>query len=67
MSIARPVGAMSKYLAKLLSESYILVLEKPSKWLSPFQRLVKQLEAEDLEMLTGGTLFSELGFYYVAQ
>ena len=28
MSIAKPVGAMSKYLAKLLSENYILVSEK---------------------------------------
>ena len=32
MSIARPVGAMSNYLAKLLSGKLILALEKLSRW-----------------------------------
>ncbi len=70
MSIARPVGAMSKYLAKLLSgkiyfslrETFKLILSAFSKRFSK-----KAGRAEDIlrSFVTGGTLFNELGFYYV--
>ena len=67
MSIARPVGAMSKYLAKLLSGKLYFSLRETFKMvISSFQKgLVKKAgKAEDLlrNIATGGTLFSELGF-----
>ena len=70
MSIAKPVGAMSKYLLNFYQVNYILVLEKQSKWLFQlFQKdLVKKLVKQRTLLrgiVTGGTLFSELGFYYI--
>jgi 1-deoxy-D-xylulose-5-phosphate synthase len=70
MSIARPVGAMSKYLAKLLSGKLYFSLRETLKMLiSSFSKRFSQKagKAEDLlrNIVTGGTLFSELGFYYV--
>ena len=70
MSIARPVGAMSKYLAKLLSGKLYFSLRETLKMIiSSFSKRFKQKagKAEDLlrNIVTGGTLFSELGFYYV--
>ena len=70
MSIARPVGAMSKYLAKLLSGKLYFSLRETFKMLiSSFSKRFSQKagKAEDLlrNIVTGGTLFSELGFYYV--
>ena len=70
MSIARPVGAMSKYLAKLLSgKMYFSFRETVKLVLSSFsKRFTKKTgKAEDLlrGLVTGGTLFSELGFYYI--
>src|SRR6056300_1684040 len=70
MSIARPVGAMSKYLARLLSgKMYFSFRETVKLVLSSFsKRFTKKTgKAEDLlrGLVTGGTLFSELGFYYV--
>jgi len=70
MSIAPPVGAMSTYLARLLSgkiyfrfrETIKLIMSALSK-----RFLKKAGKAEEFikGMVTGGTLFSELGFYYV--
>ena len=70
MSIARPVGAMSKYLAKLLSgKLYFSFRETLKMIISAFSKRFSQKagKAEDLlrNIVTGGTLFSELGFYYV--
>ena len=70
MSIARPVGAMSTYLAKIFSgkiyfslrETFKLIMSAFSKRFS-----AKAGKAEDLirSAVTGGTLFSSLGFYYI--
>ena len=70
MSIARPVGAMSKYLAKLLSgKLYFSFRETVKMIISAFSKRFSQKagKAEDLlrGIVTGGTLFSELGFYYI--
>ncbi len=70
MSIARPVGAMSSYLAKLLSgKLYFSLRETVKMVISAFSKRFSQKagKAEDLlrNIVTGGTLFSELGFYYV--
>ena len=70
MSIAKPVGAMSKYLAKLLSgKLYFSLRETVKMVISAFSKRFSQKagKAEDLlrNIVTGGTLFSELGFYYI--
>ena len=70
MSIARPVGAMSNYLAKLLSGKLYFNLRETIKMvISSFSKRFSQKagKAEDVlrNIVTGGTLFSELGFYYV--
>ena len=70
MSIARPVGAMSNYLAKLLSGKLYFNLRETIKMIiSAFSKRFSQKagKAEDLlrNIVTGGTLFNELGFYYV--
>ncbi len=70
MSIAPPVGAMAGYLARLFSGRTYQSLREIGKQLAT--RLPKALEigalrAEEFArgMVTGGTLFEELGFYYV--
>jgi len=70
MSIAKPVGAMSKYLAKLLSGKIYFSLRETVKMItSAFSKRFAErtAKAEDAirGLVTGGTLFSELGFYYV--
>ena len=70
MSIAKPVGAMSKYLATLLSgKLYFNFRETLKMIISAFSKRFaeKTAQAEDLlkGLVTGGTLFSELGFYYI--
>jgi 1-deoxy-D-xylulose-5-phosphate synthase len=70
MSIARPVGAMSKYLTKLLSgKMYFSFRETIKMVISSFSKRFSQKagRAEDIlrGIVTGGTLFSELGFYYI--
>ncbi|MEO8650762.1 MAG: 1-deoxy-D-xylulose-5-phosphate synthase [Hyphomicrobiaceae bacterium] len=70
MSIAPPVGALSTYLARITSSGTYLHLREVAKQLA--QRLPKYWErraalAEEMTRTywTGGTLFEELGFYYV--
>jgi 1-deoxy-D-xylulose-5-phosphate synthase len=70
MSIAPPVGAMSAYLSRLLSSRSYQSLRQVAKQLA--HRLPERIElsakrAEEYArgMITGGTLFEELGFYYV--
>ena len=70
MSIPKPVGAMSKYLTRLLSgKLYFSLRETVKMVISAFSKRFSQKagKAEDLlrGIVTGGTLFSELGFYYV--
>ena len=70
MSIAPPVGAMSKYLAKLLSGKIYFSLRETIKMItSSFSKRFskKAGKAEDIlrAIVSGGTLFSELGFYYI--
>jgi len=70
MSIARPVGALSNYLARITSSGTYLHLRDVVKQLA--KRLPKYWErraalAEEYTRTywTGGTLFEEMGFYYV--
>ncbi|MFB9356052.1 1-deoxy-D-xylulose-5-phosphate synthase [Sneathiella chinensis] len=70
MSIAPPVGAMSAYLSRLLSgRSYRslrdLMKQIASKLPDPLERTAKRAEEFARGMVTGGTLFEELGFFYV--
>ncbi len=70
MSIARPVGAMSKYLARLLSGKIYFSLRETIKLiLSAFSKRFSKTagKAEDMlrSFVTGGTLFNQLGFYYI--
>jgi len=70
MSISPPVGAMRSYLAKLLSgKIYFNFREIIKLIISAFSKRFsdKAGKAEDFlrNMVTGGTLFSQLGFYYV--
>jgi len=70
MSIARPVGAMSAYLSRLLSSrSFLGLRELGAKMARRFPRGIERTarRAEEFArgILTGGTLFEELGFYYV--
>ncbi len=70
MSIAKPVGAMRSYLAKLLSGKLYFSLRETIKLIiSSFSKRfsAKAGKAEDFlrTAVTGGTLFSSLGFYYI--
>ena len=70
MSIAPPVGAMSAYLARLLSSRSFLNLRDfakniVKKFPKPISNTARKAEEYARGMATGGTLFEELGFYYV--
>ena len=70
MSIAPPVGAMSAYLARLLSSRSFLNLRDFAKNIvKRFPRTIsekaKRADEYARGMAMGGTLFEELGFYYV--
>lgn len=71
MSIAPPVGAMSAYLARLLSgRTYRSIREIGKQITSHLPKLIQDraTRAEEYArgmMMGGGTLFEELGFYYV--
>lgn len=70
MSIAPPVGGLSGYLARLVSSSEYLGIRKfASKMTAKLSRRVHKATAKAEEyargMAMGGTLFEELGFYYV--
>jgi len=70
MSIAPPVGAMSSYLARLLSGKTYFSFREILKWIaSIFSKRIKdkagKAEAFIRDIVSGGTLFNELGFYYV--
>ncbi|HWA43125.1 MAG TPA: 1-deoxy-D-xylulose-5-phosphate synthase, partial [Hypericibacter adhaerens] len=70
MSIAPPVGAMSAYLARLLSSKSFRHLRNLGKEITEhFPRRLKETarRAEEYArgLVTGGTMFEEMGFYYV--
>ena len=70
MSIAKPVGAMRSYLAKILSgKVYFSFRETVKLIISAFSKRFskKAGKAEDFlrSAVTGGTLFNSMGFYYV--
>jgi 1-deoxy-D-xylulose-5-phosphate synthase len=70
MSIAPPVGGMSAYLARLVSGGAYQSLRKLGKSVAehlprPFKEAARKAEEYTRGMATGGTLFEELGFYYV--
>ena len=70
MSIAPPVGAMSAYLSRLLSSRPYRGLRHFAKQLAqkmpePLERTARRAEEYARGMITGGTLFEELGFFYV--
>jgi len=70
MSIAPPVGAMSAYLSRLLSSRPYLSLRHIAKDIAqqfpqPFKAAARRAEEFARGMVTGGTLFEEMGFYYV--
>ena len=70
MSIAPPVGAMSNYLTRLLSSnSYMNLRDLASRMAKRFPtgvaRTAKRAEEYARGILTGGTLFEEMGFYYL--
>ncbi|HYD18277.1 MAG TPA: 1-deoxy-D-xylulose-5-phosphate synthase [Patescibacteria group bacterium] len=70
MSIAPPVGAMSAYLSRLISSKPYLSMREIGKKFSgklpaPLQKAAQRAEEYARGMVTGGTLFEELGFYYV--
>ena len=70
MSIAPPVGAMSAYLSRLLSsQSFLGLRDLAAKLAKRFPRGIERTlgRAEEFArgILTGGTLFEEMGFYYV--
>ena len=70
MSIAPPVGAMSAYLSRLLSgktfqSARSLAKHMAKKFPKSFQNMAAKAEEYMRGMVTGGTLFEELGFFYL--
>jgi 1-deoxy-D-xylulose-5-phosphate synthase len=70
MSIAPPVGALSAYLARLVSgrpyRSLRHVVHQLAKRLPKFlEQRARAMEEYARGLVTGGTLFEELGFFYV--
>jgi 1-deoxy-D-xylulose-5-phosphate synthase len=70
MSIAPPTGAMSAYLARLVSGNFYRSvregLKRVARKLPPYwHKKAAQAEEFTRSFFTGGTMFEELGFYYV--
>jgi 1-deoxy-D-xylulose-5-phosphate synthase len=70
MSIAPAVGAMSAYLSRLLSSKSFMSLRHIAKEVvrhfpKPLEDVARRAEEYARGFVTGGTLFEELGFYYV--
>ena len=70
MSIAPPVGGLSGYLARLVSSAQFLGLRELAKKFArrlpePLHRAARKTDEFARGMAMGGTLFEELGFYYV--
>ncbi len=70
MSIAPPVGSLRNSLARLVSSNKYLGPRKLAQKLArampePLHRTARKMEEYARGLFTGGTLFDELGFYYV--
>lgn len=70
MSIAPPVGAMSAYLARVLSSDTYrsarhVAKDIASRFPKTLETTAKRFEEYARGIMTGGTLFEELGFYYI--
>ena len=70
MSIARPVGAMSNYLSRLLSSRSFRSIRHIGKEMTKhfprsFKETARRAEEYARGLISGGTLFEELGFYYI--
>ncbi|MBU3647026.1 MAG: 1-deoxy-D-xylulose-5-phosphate synthase, partial [Limnohabitans sp.] len=70
MSIAPPTGAMSAYLSKLVSSHAYRSLRHVGKMVAdkfpaPLARAARSAEKAVRTFATGGTMFEQLGFYYV--
>src|SRR6186713_28679 len=70
MSIAPPVGGLSGYLARLVSSAEFLGLREIARRIArklpePLHRAARKTDEYARGMAMGGTLFEELGFYYV--
>src|SRR5690349_23459266 len=70
MSIAPPVAAMSAYLSRLLSSKSYQSLrhigkEMAKRFPRPIAKAAQRAEEYARGLVTGGTLFEEMGFYYV--
>ncbi len=70
MSIAPPVGALSAYLSRLISSKPFrsvrhFAKDMVKKFPRPIEEAASKVDEYARGMVTGGTLFEELGFYYV--
>ena len=70
MSIAPPVGGMSAYMARLVSGGGYRSMRRVGKSVAsvlprPLKEAARKAEEYARGMVTGGTFFEELGFYYV--
>lgn len=70
MSIAPPVGAMSKYLTGLVSSKPYLSARDAAKKMvdilpAPLKHAARRAEETARSALGGGTMFEEMGFYYI--
>lgn len=70
MSIAPAVGAMSAYLSRLISSKSYRSLRQIAKDMAhkfpkSFEEAARRAEEHARGFVTGGTLFEELGFYYI--
>ncbi len=70
MSIAPPVGAMSAYLSRLISSRYYrslrhLMRDLAKKFPKPIEQAATKTEEYARGLVSGGTMFEELGFFYI--
>ncbi len=70
MSIAPPVGGLSAYLSRIVSSREFLGIREAFKKIArklprPLHTAARKTDEFARGMATGGTLFEELGFYYV--
>jgi 1-deoxy-D-xylulose-5-phosphate synthase len=70
MSIAPAIGAMHDYLSRVISSQSFLTFRHVAKQLAnfvprPLAEAAEKAEEYARGMMTGGTLFEELGFYYI--
>jgi 1-deoxy-D-xylulose-5-phosphate synthase len=68
MSISPPVGALNKYLARLMSGNFYTAAREGAKQVlknTPLYELARRFEEHAKGMVVPGTIFEELGFNYV--